>query len=52
MSTMTSNKIDNRLSAYHQDGLLDLFIGFAILFAGLFLWTEMVWMAGIFIPAW
>lgn len=50
MSTLTSNKIENRISTYHNDGLMDLFIGFAIFFAGLFLWTEMVWMAAIFIP--
>jgi hypothetical protein len=50
MSIITSNKIDNQIVSYHKDGLLDLFIGFAIFFAGLFLWTEMVWMVGIFIP--
>jgi hypothetical protein len=50
MSTITSNKIDNQLVSYYEDGLMDLFIGFAIFFAGLFLWVEMVWMAGIFIP--
>jgi MFS family permease len=50
MSTLTSNNIENHISAYHKDGLTDLFVGFAIFFAGLFLWTEMVWMAAIFIP--
>ena len=50
MSTITSNQIDNQIASYHKDGLMDIFIGFAIFFAGLFLWTEMVWMAGIFIP--
>ena len=50
MSTITSNKIDNRIASYHKDGLMDIFIGCAIFFAGLFLWTEMIWMAGIFIP--
>jgi hypothetical protein len=50
MSTITSNKIDNRFASYHKDGLMDLFIGFGIFFAGLFLWVGMVWMAGIFIP--
>jgi hypothetical protein len=50
MSTLTSNDTKSRYIFYHKDGLLDLFIGFAIFFAGLFLWTEMVWMAGIFIP--
>ena len=50
MFTLTSNKNDNRVFSNHNDGLMDLFIGFAIFFAGLFLWTGMVWMAGIFIP--
>jgi len=50
MSSITSNKIDNQLASYHKDGLMDIFIGFAVFFAGLFMWTEMVWMAGILIP--
>jgi hypothetical protein len=50
VSTLTTNKLNNRYVFYHKDGLMDLFIGLAIFFAGLFLWTEMVWMAGIFIP--
>ena len=50
MSTITSDKIDNQLTSYYKDGLMDIFIGLAIFFTGLFLWTEMVWMAGIFIP--
>jgi hypothetical protein len=50
MSTFTSNNSDSRIFSYQNDGLIDLFIGFAIFFAGLFLWTEMVWMAAIFIP--
>jgi hypothetical protein len=29
---------------------LDIFIGLGITFAGLFLWTGMFWMAGIYIP--
>jgi uncharacterized membrane protein len=50
MSTLTSNKNENRYALFHKDGLLDVFIGFGIFFAGLFLWTEMVWMAAIFVP--
>ena len=49
MSTMSLNN-SKPLATQPNDGLMDLFIGFAIFFAGLFLWTEMVWMAGIFIP--
>ncbi len=50
MSTSKFKYTKNRIFLSHNDGLIDLFIGFAILFAGLFLWTEMVWMAGIFVP--
>jgi hypothetical protein len=34
-----------------KDGLVDIFIGLGIFFAGLFFWTEMVWMIAIFIPS-
>jgi hypothetical protein len=50
MSSITSNEIDNQLASNQKDGLMDIFIGFAIFFAGLFLWADMVWMAGIFAP--
>ena len=50
MSTITSRKINSSIGFYHKDGLLDIFIGLGIFFAGLFLWTEMVWLSGIFIP--
>jgi MFS family permease len=50
MSALTSNNIDNRISADPNDGLVDLFIGLGILIAGLFLLTEMVWLVAIFIP--
>jgi len=50
MSALNSKETDNRIFLYHNDGLLDIFAGLGILFAGFFLWTEMVWMAGIFIP--
>ena len=35
---------------YYKDGWQDLFIGFGILLAGLFIKTEMAWMPAIFIP--
>lgn len=50
MSTLTSNRAGIPLASYHKDGLMDIFIGLGILFAGLFLWTGMVWMAAIFVP--
>ncbi|MFC1996434.1 hypothetical protein ACFLXI_02355 [Chloroflexota bacterium] len=50
MSTLASNKSESQYVLYNKDGLLDIFIGLGIFFAGLFLWTEMVWMAGVFIP--
>ena len=46
----TKQEIDSRYILYHKDGLLDIFIGLGIFFAGLFLWSEMVWMVAIFIP--
>ena len=50
MSALTTKESDNRMFLYHNDGLLDIFVSLGILFAGLFLLTEMVWMAAIFIP--
>jgi hypothetical protein len=46
----TKREMDSRYILYHEDGLLDIFIGLGIFFAGLFLWGEMVWMVAIFIP--
>lgn len=41
---------------YHQDGLLDIFIGLAILFSSQLIRTDLVWMIGvyfpIFLPSW
>jgi hypothetical protein len=34
--------------SYHNDGVLDLFIGWCIFLAGLMLFTEMVWMVGVY----
>jgi len=50
MFPLNSNKADRRMAANYNDGLIDILIGFAIFFAGLFLWSEMVWMVAIFIP--
>jgi len=45
------NTNSNRyLFAYQKDGLVDIFIGLGVLFAGLFLITEMTWMVAIFVP--
>lgn len=41
---------NSRYFSYPHDGWQDLFIGFGILLAGLFIKSEMVWMAAIFIP--
>jgi len=46
---MLSTKTNQYLS-YHKDGMQDFFIGLGISFAGIFIQTERVWMAGIFIP--
>ena len=35
--------------AYVDDGILDIFVGWIIFFAGLMLFTEMVWMAGVYV---
>jgi len=50
MSARISNKIENRSILDPEDGLLDVFVGFGIFLAGLFMWTEMVWMVAIFVP--
>ena len=50
MSTLASKKIESRYITYQQDGLLDIFIGLGIAFAGLFLWAGLVWLVGIFVP--
>jgi hypothetical protein len=50
MSTLSSSKIEAKFAGFHEDGLVDIFIGIGVILAGLFLLTEMVWMAAIFIP--
>ena len=49
MVTMSRNK-EHRYAPYHKDGLVDIFIGLGIIFAGLFLWKDLVWLAAISIP--
>ena len=41
----TNQETGGRYAKFQRDGLLDIFVGMGILFAGLFLWSEMVWMA-------
>ena len=36
--------------SYHEDGLLDIMIGFGIIVSGLFVYAEMPWLIGSFIP--
>jgi hypothetical protein len=47
---------DFRYFFYHRDGLLDIFIGLAILFSSQLIRTDLVWMIGvyfpIFLPSW
>ena len=51
---MTSQPIDLKALerraylSYHEDGVLDIFIGLGALFFGLFMLTDMFWMAGVF----
>ncbi len=35
-------------TSYHQDGLIDIFIGFTILAFGILMFTDLAWMGGIF----
>ena len=44
-------KSENPYSSFSEDGMVDIFIGLGIFFAGFFLWAEMVWMIAILIPA-
>jgi len=46
-----SMKSENPYSSFSEDGMVDIFIGLGIFFAGFFLWAEMVWMIAILIPA-
>ena len=50
MFTLATKKAENDFTFYQNDGLVDIYIGLGILFAGIFLWAEKFWMAGIFIP--
>lgn len=56
MSTTINDELSRRYFFYHQDGLLDIFMGLGFLLAGAALWVEMPWMAGIwvvfFAPVW
>ncbi len=50
MSVQFSKESDKSISLYHKDGLLEIFIGLGVMFAGLFMLAEMVWLVAIFIP--
>ena len=56
MTATSERDLNQKYFFYHQDGLLDIFIGLGILMAGLSLWAGMFWMAGawvaIFLPMW
>lgn len=36
--------------SYHEDGLLDIMIGFGIILSGLWVYAEMPWLIGAFVP--
>ena len=36
--------------SYHEDGLLDVMIGFGIILSGLWMYAEMPWLIGAFVP--
>jgi magnesium-transporting ATPase (P-type) len=50
MFTDNSQRMERNLNAYHQDGLLDILIGLGILMAGVFLLSNLFWLAAI-LPA-
>jgi len=50
MSTICTNKINNHYDSYYKDGLIDIFLGLVLMFVGLFIWVDTVWMGAIFIP--
>ncbi len=47
----TDERLRRLYMAYANDGLLDLFAGWIIFLAGLMLFTELFWMAGIYVAA-
>ena len=50
MTKLQNNKrLRSLYMAYVDDGILDIFVGWIIFFAGLMLFTEMVWMAGVYV---
>ena len=44
-----SQKLRTLYMTYQNDGVLDVFIGWCIFLAGLMLFTEMFWMAGVYV---
>ena len=50
MSLTKAKKLDDQYFPNNQDGLPDIFVGLGVFFAGIFLKTELFWMAAIFIP--
>ena len=50
MSTISAKEINNPYNAYYRDGLIDVFVGGALIFIGLFIWVDLIWMGAIFIP--
>ena len=51
MINFSSQISETRIPLMSKDGLVDIFIGLGIIFAGVLIWTEVVWMIAVFIPA-
>jgi hypothetical protein len=55
-STSAANAENRSIAYYHQDGLLDIFIGWGVFMIGLFWFVDMPWLGAAFIapmvPAW
>lgn len=56
MSTKHNPTSSQHFAAYHRDGLIDIFFGLFLLFAGAVLWSELTFMVGIWaailVPLW
>jgi hypothetical protein len=49
MSTK-NRKFYYQIQQFHEDGLIDIFVGLALIFGSVLIRNELVWMVGIYIP--